>query len=140
MVACGDDSSGSPSGCATGQVACDGVCITEISPTLGGTNGIQSAVFDGACAFSGCHGSTSPQADLELSSVSVSEQELINVDSIQVDALRVAPSNSGASYLVNKLLGVDIATGTQVMPLTGSLCDARIDAVVEWIDAGAPVQ
>jgi hypothetical protein len=141
LVACGDDSGGD-AGCDTGQVACDGVCIEEITPTLAGANGIQAAVFDGSCAFTSCHGSAGvPQAGLELSSVAVSGQQLIDVESTQVPtSVRVAPGDSGASYLMNKILGMNIAAGTQTMPIGGTLCDARIDAIEEWIDAGAPIQ
>jgi hypothetical protein len=42
--------------------------------------------------------------------------------------------------LMNKLLGEGMAPTTQQMPIGGVLCDARIDAVEQWIDAGAPIQ
>ncbi|HET6417222.1 MAG TPA: hypothetical protein VFG22_13080, partial [Polyangiales bacterium] len=100
MVGCGDDG-----GCPGGQVSCDGVCIDAIEPTLAGVDGIQERVFEGSCAFSNCHGAEGlPQADLELSSATTSADNLIDVQSTEVDGLRVAPGNTGASYLVDKLL------------------------------------
>ena len=55
--------------------------------------------------------------------------------------LRVAPGDNSASYLMNKLLGVDMATDTEQMPLEGTpLCEARLNAVRAWIDAGAPTE
>jgi hypothetical protein len=138
MAACGDSGSGG-SACGAGEVECDGVCIPEITPTLDGANGIQASVFDGSCAFTNCHGDTGiPGGDLELYSVSVSEMELIDVDSIQVEKVRVAPSDVAASYIVDKLLGQDIAPMTSRMPISEEpLCAAKITAVEAWIAAGA---
>jgi hypothetical protein len=118
---------------------CSGTCIPEILPVLDGADGIQASVFQASCAFSACHGSNGlPQAGLELSSASVSEANLIDVDSTQVDKLRVAPGDPDASYLVDKLLGRNLAPGTlQQPPVGGPLCDPKIQAVEEWIAAGA---
>ena len=142
MVACGDSGSGDGgNGCPTGEVPCDGVCIDEITPTLDGVNGIQASIFDQSCTFSNCHGSMgAPQAGLELSSVSVSEANLIDVSSTQIPTrVRVAPGDSSSSYVMNKILGEDIADGTQQMPIVGTLCQSRIDAIEQWIDDGAPL-
>lgn len=141
MTACGDDG-GSGGACPSGQVSCDGVCINEITPTLAGANGIQAAVFQPTCTFSNCHGTEgTAQAGLELSSVAASEQNLIDVDSTQVPALvRVSPGQSGDSYLMNKLLGMDMATGTLQMPPGAALCAPRLDAVNQWIEDGALTQ
>jgi hypothetical protein len=137
MTGCGDD--GSSVACDTGQVECDGVCIPEIQPTLAGQNGIQESVFDVSCAFSSCHGTEGvAQAELELSSAAVSQSNLIDVDSTEVDKLRVAPGDPGASYLLDKLLGQNLAPGTAQMPNIGiPLCDVKIQAVEDWITAGA---
>ncbi|MGB5368695.1 MAG: hypothetical protein WBM75_15670 [Polyangiales bacterium] len=44
---------------------------------------------------------------------------LVGIKSVQIPGrLRVAPSDSGASYLMNKILGVDIALGTSRAALT----------------------
>ncbi len=144
IVGCGSTSSGgaggSGNGCDAGEVPCDGVCIPDIAPTLGGAQGIQASVFNGSCAFSNCHGDTgTQQAGLELSSVDVSEANLIDVESTQVAGKRVTPSDSAASYIMNKLLGESMAPNTLMMPVTGTLCESKIDAVQDWIDAGAPV-
>ncbi|HET6414671.1 MAG TPA: hypothetical protein VFG22_00145, partial [Polyangiales bacterium] len=134
MVGCGDDGA-----CPGGQVSCDDVCIDAIEPTLAGADGIQERVFQGSCAFTNCHGAEGGvQADLELSSASISADNLIDVQSTEVDGLRVAPGNTGASYLVDKLLGQNLAPGTAQMPNVGTaLCDAKIQAVEAWIEAGA---
>lgn len=138
MVGCGD--SGSSTSCETGQVECDGVCIPEIQPTLDGTNGIQAGVFQVSCAIStACHGAGGGlQSGLVLSSASVSADNLIDVESTEVTKLRVAPGDPAASYLLDKLLGIDLAPGTARMPNLGQpLCEAKIQAVEQWIAAGA---
>jgi hypothetical protein len=118
---------------------CGGQCIPEILPVLDGPNGIQANIFEASCAASACHGSNwAPQADLELSSASVSEANLVGVHSTQVDKLRVAPGDPDASYLLDKLLGRNLAPGTLQQPPVGEpLCDPKIQAVEEWIAAGA---
>jgi len=134
MVGCGDSSA-----CPSGEVECDGACIPEIEPTL---TSIQSRIFDVSCAASACHDAELPQQMLDLSSLEASETNLINVASEQVPSLlRVAPGDSAASYLMNKLLGKDMAPDTTRMPqlVPDGLCSAKIDAVELWIDDGAPI-
>jgi hypothetical protein len=138
LVGCGD--SGGGSACPEGQVECDGVCIPVIELTLGGEQGIQESVFTGSCAFNNCHGATgTQQAGLELSSVEVSAANLIDIDATQVQGKRVTPSDRSASYIMNKLLGENMAPNTLMMPITGTLCEPKVDAVLQWIDAGAPI-
>ncbi|MGB5192874.1 MAG: hypothetical protein WBN70_07820 [Polyangiales bacterium] len=142
MAACGDDGGSSVDDCPTGQVTCDGVCIDAVTATLGGPNGLQAAVFSPSCTFSNCHGTEGAmQAGLELSSVAVSAANLVDVDSTQVASrVRVAPGESGASYLMNKLDGVNMEPTTQQMPIGGMLCAARLEAVRRWINDGAPLE
>lgn len=141
MVGC-ESGSGNANPCEGGQVDCDGFCIDPIAPTL---TAIQAQIFEvRGCASSECHDETLPEAQLDLSSVSASGMNLVSVNSVQIaERLRVAPTDSGASYLMNKILGVDIALGTSRMPLDLGgdtvLCDAEISAIRQWIDDGATV-
>lgn len=138
VVGCG--SSGDANPCEGGQVDCDGFCIDPIAATL---PAIQSSIFElRGCASSDCHDDTLPEAELDLSSVSASGMNLVNVNSVQVtEKRRVAPNDSGASYLMNKILGVGMALGTARMPFNEGgdivLCDAEINAIRQWIDDGA---
>lgn len=138
LTACGSSSGGAS--CPTGQVDCDGVCIDEIAPNLAS---IQQRIFARSCAASSCHDADLPEAQLNLSTVADSAQNLVDVNSVQIPSrLRVAPGDSGASYLVNKITGVDIANGTARMPLNADgfvLCEPEIDVIVQWIDDGADV-
>ncbi len=147
MTACGDDggasATGGTNGCPTGEVACsdepDG-CLPEADATLAW---VQANVFDKhACANAGCHNGANPdmREDLDLTSEQSSFDTLVGVESQQTaPQLLVEPSNSGASHLVDKLLGENLPLGTLLMPLgaTEPLCAAKIDGVEAWIDAGA---
>jgi hypothetical protein len=63
---------------------------------------------------------------------------LVDVDSSQVaPRKRVAPGNSGASYLIEKLTQVAPAQGER-MPLgSNPLPDSEIALIRTWIDEGA---
>ena len=105
MLGCGSSSDANP--CTGSQVDYDGFCIDPIAATL---PSIQASIFElRGCASSDCHDDTLPEANLDLSSVTASGMNLVNINSVQItESLRVAPNDSGASYLVNKILGVDI--------------------------------
>ena len=134
IAACGS----SDSSCPTGEVDCDGVCIEAIEPTLAS---IQTRIFDRSCAASSCHDANLPASSLNLSNAVDSALNLVDINSVQVPSeLRVAPGDSGASYLMNKITGVDMAFGTQRMPQNNDgvvLCGPQIDAIQQWIDDGA---
>lgn len=134
MAACGSDGSSCPSG----EVDCDGTCIETIEPNLAS---IQAQIFDRSCAASSCHDANLPASSLNLSNAVDSALNLVEINSVEVPSkLRVAPGDSGASYLVNKITGVDMAPGTQRMPQNNDgivLCDPQIDAIQQWIDDGA---
>jgi hypothetical protein len=94
------------------------------------------AIFSGArCGTSTCHGGNRPSAGLDLSSASTAEAQLVNVASQQCAAkMLVLPGDSSQSYLVNKLTGVGMCSGSQ-MPKGGSaLTAAQIDTVRAWIN------
>lgn len=137
--ACGDDSSSG--GCPDGQVDCSGTCIDEADASL---DWVQDNVFSAnGCATAGsCHDGSnlSTLENLDLRTAPGSFETLVNVESSQAQpATLVVPGESDNSYLINKLLGTGIAPDTGLMPLgaTEPLCDAKIDGVRAWIDAGA---
>ncbi|MFW2389707.1 MAG: hypothetical protein ACN4G0_15320, partial [Polyangiales bacterium] len=139
LAGCGSDSSA----CSDGQVACDGNCIDPIAPTLAA---IQSEIFEPRnCAASACHDSSLPAEGLDLSSVAASGMTLVGINSVQrTELFRVGAGNSDSSYLMNKILGVDMALGTVRMPVNPPegmdfLCAAEVDAIRQWIDDGADV-
>ena len=80
---------------------------------------VQSQVFDGSCATSGCHnGSVFPN----LSSVSAFGA-IVNVSSNQSSKLLIAPGSISDSYLIDKIRG----TGSgSPMPIGGVLSGDQI--------------
>ena len=138
MVACGDSSSES-SACNTGEVQCGETCIPESDASLAW---VQANVFDvNGCSAATCHAgdNVSTLEDLDLTSEQASYDSLVGVDSSQSDGVLVVESDAGSSYLINKMTGVDMAPMTQLMPIgaTTPLCDAKLDGVRAWINAGA---
>ncbi|MEM7137876.1 MAG: hypothetical protein AAF500_14925 [Myxococcota bacterium] len=133
---CGD--SGTSSGCDTGEVECDGVCIPAIEPVIEGESGIQAGVFDVSCASSACHDADAPAQGLDLSDAMASAMSTIGVTATELDRPLVDPGNPDNSYLFDKIIGENLAPGTQRMPIGGQLCDVKIEAVEAWILDGAP--
>ena len=91
------------------------------------------------CAGNGCHGGMRPSENLDLSTASIAFSALVNVRTGQCGGskFRVVPGDPAASYLVAKLTGVGMCSGS-VMPKAGSeLSAAQIDVVRAWIGAGA---
>ncbi len=104
---------------------------------------IQSRIFYArGCNVSTCHGPFA-QADLDLSQESA-YLELIGIAANNPTAnaagkLRVAPGDSLASFLSQKLHGTQAAGEGSRMPLIGPQLPADELALVDaWIDAGAP--
>jgi hypothetical protein len=80
-----------------------------------------------------------PSENLDLSTASVAFGELVSVRAGQCGGSKflVLPGDPAASYLIAKLTGVGMCSGS-VMPKAGSeLSPAQIDTVRAWIGAGA---
>jgi hypothetical protein len=92
-----------------------------------------------SCAGMGCHGGARPAENLDLSAPSVAFAALVNVRSGQCGGakFRVLPGDPAASYLIAKLTGIGMCSGS-VMPKAGSeLSPAQIDVIRAWIGSGA---
>ena len=91
-------------------------------------------IFNDNCAFSGCHGSSSPAAGLDLSA-SHSYDALVGVSSQTCGSLsRVTPFKPDSSCLIKRLTG----EVTPRMPPGGSsLTGAQVTAIRGWIQQGA---
>lgn len=99
---------------------------------------VQSQIFTASCAFSGCHGGSSPAQGLNLSAGSA-YSAIVNVPSNERPTLdRIEPNDPAASYLYLKVIGDPSIVGSQ-MPLGGQpLSAALIDLLRDWIERGAP--
>ena len=99
---------------------------------------VQSQIFTASCAFSGCHGGSSPAQGMNLTAGSA-YSEIVNVPSNQRPTLdRIEPNDPAASYLYLKVTGDPSIAGSR-MPLGGPpLSQALIDLLRDWIERGAP--
>ena len=97
---------------------------------------VEPLLVDG-CTSAGCHGFPNAAADLDLRAGSAYD-DLVSVPSSQCDdRLRVAPGQSDASYLIDKLTGVNLCFGTK-MPKSGQGYSAeQIATISAWICQGA---
>jgi hypothetical protein len=86
----------------------------------------------------GCHTGVNPAEDLKLTAGS-SYTGLVNVTAAQCNdgRKRVLPGQPSQSYLMDKLMGVDLCFGTK-MPKMGMVPSAQIETISNWICAGAP--
>lgn len=80
-----------------------------------------------------------PKENLSLDA-GVSYAELVNVATSECSGKRklVVPGSPGASYLMQKLLNVDVCTGSQMPKAGQSLPKAQLDQISSWICSGAP--
>jgi len=99
---------------------------------------VQNQVFSASCAFSGCHGGSSPAQGLNLSA-GQSYDMIVNVASAQQSSMDlIEPNDPESSYLYLKIIGDPSITGSQ-MPRGGTpLSQDLMDLVRDWIDRGAP--
>lgn len=97
-------------------------------------------LFDASgCGTSRCHGGMRPAADLDMSSATVTYAELVGVLSIQCSNQQlVAPGQPGSSYLVNKLTGMGMCSGSRMPKQAAAFTTTQVDVVRAWIGNGAP--
>jgi hypothetical protein len=107
------------------------------STSVSFTNDVQP-IFTTKCATAGCHTGVAPASGMNLSS-GQAWGNLVGVDVSECAAgKRVVAGATDQSYLINKILGVDLCLGTTKMPKIGSISQAQIDTIAEWVCEGAP--
>ena len=107
-------------------------------PILGVPDSIQQ-IFTANCAFSSCHGGSTPRQGMGLDDSHRSYLAIVGVAAVQNGSfLRIAPGDSANSYMVMKLRH-DPRTGGQPMPLGGYPLDGNlVIKIAAWAQAGAP--
>lgn len=113
-------------------------------PTVcGSCNGVVSFAADvepflaQACGSTSCHKGVNGQAGLTLT-VGKAYDELVNVPAMQCSdgRMRVMPGDPANSYILDKVLNVDVCSGKK-MPTTTSLSDPQVQLIADWICGGA---
>jgi hypothetical protein len=103
------------------------------APTL---TSLQDAIFTPKCGVPGCHAPPAPEQGMNLSEGNT-YVFTVGVDSTELSGFkRVLPGNAADSYLYMKLAGDPRIVGER-MPFGGMLTADEIEAVKQWIDAGA---
>lgn len=123
--------------CPPGQDCVLGVC--ECGSATVSFSATVEPILVASCAILGCHRAPAPKESLDLSA-GIAHSEIVNVLATQCSSdarRRVQPGDPSKSYLVDKILGVDLCFGGG-MPRTGSLSPAEVEAISSWICAGAP--
>lgn len=96
---------------------------------------VQEEVFDASCAFSTCHGASSPAGGLDLRPGSA-HASLVDAPASTGDTL-VVPGDPDASYLAVKCTPGSMVEGDP-MPVGQDGLDAdRLALLRGWIEAGA---
>jgi len=122
--------------CPSGSVCEDAACACP-GPAVSFATDIEP-LFVADCIGMGCHGSPVPQAQLDLRANN-GYDDLVGVAASQCDdRLRVAPGQPEASYLLDKLLGIDLCMGTRMPKAATPYTAEQIDLITAWICQGAP--
>lgn len=124
--------SGCDVACAVGQTCDAGVCNCGTASVSFAT--AVQPIFNEGCATVNCHMGAAPAGELDLSP-GVAYANLVNVIAGECSDGRklVLPGDPRKSYIVNKLMGVDVCFGIQ-MPSTYD----DIEVITDWICEGAP--
>jgi hypothetical protein len=120
--------------CGAGESCTGGVCV-GCGPTVSFANQVQP-IFNASCT-SNCHGGNRPAGGVSLAA-GVAHAEIVNVTSSCRGLKQVAPGAPGSSYLINKLTGVGMCSGSVMPKMGGELSAAQIDLIRAWICQGAP--
>jgi len=152
--------------CGSGQTRCGGVCVdTQTSAANCGAcgaacpgsescqagacvacggDGVSFAgdlqpIFTSTCSGSTCHAGRRPAAGLSLAAGS-SYANLVGVaaSGCSDGRVRVAPGAPDSSYILDKLLGMNMCRGQQMPLMNPNLPTAQTDMIRSWICDGAP--
>jgi hypothetical protein len=144
LTACGSscvDTATSPANCGGCGRTCSGAdrCVAGgcvgCGPSVSFAAQIQP-IFNAGCTTN-CHSGNRPAGGLGLGA-GVARAELVNVTSSCRGRKQVAPGSPETSYLMNKLMAVDMCSGSVMPKMGGELSPAQIDVVRAWICQGAP--
>jgi hypothetical protein len=124
--------------CGAGDGCIDGTCQCVISDSVSFKADIEP-ILGGGCAAAGCHTGARPKENLALD-VGKSYSELVDVAATQCGGARklVVPGSPSSSYLMQKLLKIDICTGTQMPKANQTLPAGDLNKISSWICSGAP--
>lgn len=121
--------------CVDGQACVDSSCVCDApQPSFAAD---IAPLLASSCTGPACHAGAMPKAGLDLRATA-SWDALVGVAASQCgDRLRVAPGDPGASYLMDKLLGVELCSGTAMPKADQALPAEQLALLSAWICHGA---
>ena len=117
--------------CPDSESLCDDQCIPHVEST---TEAIYDNVLSKSCAFSSCHGENAA-GQLRLANREDLETMIGASSSQDPQKMLIVPSAPEESYLMHKLYGENLVSGTDRMPPGVPLCESKITAIANWIEA-----
>lgn len=128
--ACGK-SCGPGGTCSAGKCQCGAGTVsfaTDVQP-----------IFDASCVDAGCHTGARPKASLSLDGgKAFAELVGVKTDGCSGQRTLVVPGDPSSSYLMQKLLGTDLCSGSQMPKAGQSLASPKLATISTWICQGAP--
>jgi hypothetical protein len=134
LYACGNDNGDGAGTPDSGTMQ----CVAEANFTW-----LHDNIFStNRCAIAGCHAESFPQGDLNFKAGKAAvHSELLggtfNVQAQGTFPTRVVMNDAAMSYLYEKVSKETPLGGTR-MPVGPPLLDCEIQAISDWIEAGAP--
>jgi hypothetical protein len=122
--------------CGPGAACVDGAC--RCADTIVSFAADVQPIFSAACNASGCHTGARPKEGLSLE-VGEAYASLVGAPASQCsERLLVKPGDPAGSYLVQKLMGTQLCSGSQMPKAGQGLPDAEFETISNWICQGAP--
>ena len=113
-----------------------GAGVSGCGPAIAFSSQVQP-IFTAKCSAAGCHVGNRPSAGLSLAA-GTAYSELVKVAASCSGKWLVKPGVVAESYLVDKLLGTNLCSGSQMPKAGSSLPAGDIAAITGWICEGAP--
>jgi len=123
--------------CGAGQTCADGECVCAAGVSVSFAQDVAPLLAAG-CSDMGCHGGAMPKEGLDLRQAA-SYADLVGVTSSQCNdgRLLVDPGAPESSYLLQKMLGVELCSGTLMPKANSPWPEADLATISAWICAGA---
>jgi hypothetical protein len=120
--------------CGGDGVVSDMVAPPPDAPTL---TELQTTIFSPQCGVVGCHGPPAPEQGMNLTAGNT-YAFTVGVNSTELSGYkRVAPGNAADSYLYMKITGDPRIVGVRMPFGAAMLTPDELEAVRQWIEAGA---
>ena len=112
---------------------CDDQCVPALEATA---QSLAQEVFAKSCAFSSCHSNAaSASAGLNLHNEEALLDMIDRPSAQDPSKMLIVPGAPQSSYLIDKMRGINLYSGTDSMPPGSTLCESKIALVEEWIES-----